>query len=387
MNKMKIALASALVSLLSLLAACQNENKIIILPVAGQSTLFKEPYLVMTDTASEIKIVWQTPRTTECAIAWGDNTLYDLGENVTTENSAGRNQHLHSYTITGLVPGAVYYYRVTINEKTYTGSFRAAAAASATDLNFMIYGDTRTLTDIHNTVAGAIISALQEPSYNTFILGAGDLVSSGEDEDVWEREFFNLGNVRRYTASVPFISAVGNHDLGAGLFEKYFPYPYETTEGRYWSFDYGPVHISVIDQYIAYDSSSAQYAWLENDLSASAKTWKFIILHQPGWSAGGGHANDTTVQTDIQPLCETHDVSIVFAGHNHYYARAIYNSVYHITTGGGGAPLHTPESGQPNVVVTDMSNHFCRVEIAGNTLNFYAERPDGTIIDSFNITK
>ena len=78
---------------------------------------------------------------------------------------------------------------------------------------------------------------------------------------------------------------------------------------------------------------------MRTDLAASAKPWKFIVLHEPGWSAGGGHGNNTTVQNDIQPLAVQYGVAIVFGGHNHYYARANVSGVTHLTMGGGGAPL------------------------------------------------
>ena len=67
----------------------------------------------------------------------------------------------------------------------------------------------------------------------------------------------------------------------------------------YYSFDYGPVHVVVLDQYTNggnYGSGSPQYTWLVNDLSTSTKPWKIIVLHQPGWSCNGGHPNDTNVQ-------------------------------------------------------------------------------------------
>jgi hypothetical protein len=387
MRKYHAAAALAVWGLIVFSAACSSTDKIVPLLIPGQSPVVKEPYLVMTGVTTEIKVVWQTAATEGCSIAWGDDTMYAAGNAVTAENSSSPNQHLHSYTITGLTPGTVYFYRVMIHDRSYTGSFHAAPAGTAADLKFMVYGDTRTLTDIHDEVAGGIAATLLDPAFKTFILGVGDLVTTGFVEDSWNREFFNLGNVRQFMASAPFLSAVGNHDLGSGLFKKYFPYPYQNADGHFWSFDYGPVHVAVVDQYVAYDPASAQYAWLANDLSASAKTWKFIVLHQPGWSAAGGHSNDTDMQNYIQPLCESNGVSIVFAGHNHYYARATVNSVYHITTGGGGAPLHTPVSGEPNVDVISKSNHFCKVVITGNTLNFYAESPDGVVIDQFTINK
>ena len=152
---------------------------------------------------------------------------------------------------------------------------------------------------------------------------------------------------------------------------------------RYWSFDYGPVHVVIVDQYVDYGPGSAQLTWVEDDLSASMKDWKIIVLHEPGWSAGGGHGNNGWVQRYIQPLCERYGVDIIFCGHNHYYARADVMGVQHITTGGGGAPLHTPHPSYPFVVAAARTYEFCKIDIRGHELTFEAVKPDGTIIDRF----
>jgi len=60
--------------------------------------------------------------------------------------------------------------------------------------------------------------------------------------------------------------------------------------------------------------------------------------------------------------------------------------VYHITTGGGGAPLYTPQTGQPGIVTATSANHFCTVEIEDDTLLlFRAIATDGRLIDSFSV--
>jgi len=188
-------------------------------------------------------------------------------------------------------------------------------------------------------------------------------------------------------ADLPYHSSVGNHEFyGSGnyyTFKKYFRYPY--VADHYWSFDYGPAHFLVMDQYVSYSPGSPELTWIENDLAATEKPWKFIVLHEPGWSAGGGHGNNYSVQQYIQPLCEEYNVPIVFGGHNHYYARAVVNGITHITTGGGGAPLYSPDPNSPYVVAASKSHHFCKIEINGNTLNFTAVKPNGTVIDSFTI--
>jgi hypothetical protein len=184
-------------------------------------------------------------------------------------------------------------------------------------------------------------------------------------------------------ANLPYQSCIGNHEGSGVLFKKYFPYPF--VEGRYWSFDYGPVHFVVVDQYTSYGPGSAQLTWIENDLASTTKQWKFIDLHEPGWSAGGGHENNSSVQNYIQPLCVQYGVPILFAGHNHYYARAVVNNIQHITTGGGGAPLYQPDPSYPNIVIATSAYHFCIIEIDNETLNFTAVTPAGVVIDSFTI--
>jgi len=72
------------------------------------------------------------------------------------------------------------------------------------------------------------------------------------------------------------------------------------------------------------------------------------------------HANNPTVQAAIQPLAEQYGVSVIFGGHNHYYARAVVHGVTHLTVGGGGAPLYTPRPGADHVVTARSAYSFCQ---------------------------
>ncbi len=348
----------------------------------------KEPYLIFPGDNTQMEVHWQLNSTQSCLLEWGEDTAYALGNVITTENSSDPGQHLHAYTIAGLTPGRKYHYRVTVNSLQYTGSFNAAPPEEATTLKFLAYGDTRSSPHIHNSVAGAMISAYSvDPAFQTVVLAVGDLVTDGDNEWLWDMEFFSIANpnIRELMANVPVISAMGNHERSGTLFIKYFPYPFETH--RYWAFEYGPALFIMIDQYVDYHNGSEQFLWLQNELAQTDRPWIFIFLHEPGWSAGI-HSNDATVQIDIQPLCETYGVDIVFGGHNHNYARAVVNGVQHVTTGGGGAPLYVPDPGFPNIVAVSESHHFCKVEIADDSLlTFTAETPEGMEIDSFTIAK
>jgi hypothetical protein len=342
----------------------------------------KAPYLTYPGTNTEMDVRWQLLLEDTCTLEWGLDTSYGLGSVETAEYGV---DHQHAHTITGLVPGTVYFYRVTQGTAQHTGTFRAAPADHETSVKFFAYGDTRTYPEDHNAVASDVVAAFTaDPEFHTFLACVGDLVTDGDSETDWDTEFFDPSytGLKTMLACLAYQSAMGNHEESGVLFAKYFPYPF--VGGRYWSFDYGPCHFAVVDQYTAYGPGSDQLIWLEGDLASTSKPWKFVYLHEPGWSAGG-HANNPSVQDYIQPICETHDVAIVFAGHNHYYARAIVNDVQHITTGGGGAPLYTPNLTYPNVVTGSKSYHYCAVEIDGGILHLEAVDTTSAVIDSFTI--
>jgi predicted phosphodiesterase len=346
--------------------------------VVSDAAVRKGPYLIYEGVNTEMTVLWQLDNTQTCTIEWGETLSY--GNTDTTTEYGGDNQH--AYTIAGLTPGVKYYYQVV---GVGSGSFTAAPANDATDVKFLAYGDTRTNPDDHDAVCAEMITTYtSDPAYQTITLHVGDWVNSGDNENDWTNQFFDPAqtNSNAFQADMPINGCKGNHEQSGNLFYKYFPYPY--VSAFYWSFDYGPVHVAVVDQY---PWSSTQRDWLENDLYTSTKQWKILVFHEPGWSAGGGHGNRSDVQTDIQPLCLAYGADIVLAGHNHYYARCDVEGIQHITTGGGGAPLRTPEMDYPYVVTAESVLHFCEIDIQGNQLTFVARRESGSVIDTFAITR
>ena len=343
----------------------------------------KAPYLIYPGANTKMQVLWQLKATLACTIDWGLDTTYSLG---TIETAEYGDDHQHIFEFTNLTPGTKYYYQIKAYKNNYKGSFRAAPTNDESKIKFFAYGDTRSHPEDHNKVAEAVINSFTETEdKQTMVIAVGDYVSDGDTEEDWDEQFFSFEypNIQKMMASLPYQGAMGNHEGSGVLYEKYFPYPY--VNNRYWSFDYGPAHFVVVDQYVEYVQGSTQHNWIKNDLESTNKPWKFIYLHEPGWSAGGGHSNDTTVQNHIQPLCEEYDIPIVFTGHNHYYSRAEVNNVQHITTGGGGAPLRTPDNNYPNIIITKSVNHFCEIEIDNDQLNFYAIASNGEIIDSFEV--
>jgi hypothetical protein len=152
--------------------------------------------------------------------------------------------------------------------------------------------------------------------------------------------------------------------------------------------DYGPVHITYVDEYSTFTTGSVQYNWIVNDLATTTKPWKFLVYHEPAYSAGSDGDN-TSAQTYLEPLITQYNVDLVFAGHSHNYARTgAYNltqaqgdhialNVPHITSGGGGAPVYQPDmtnthSKYPHVITAWPAFEFVTFDIQGSTLTMTA---------------
>ncbi|HID38066.1 MAG TPA: T9SS type A sorting domain-containing protein [Calditrichaeota bacterium] len=340
----------------------------------------KTPYLIYEGVNTEYTLLWQLKSTQTCQVDWGTESNYGSGTITSTEFGS---DHQHKVTFTGLTPGQKYYYNV----HGYSGSFYAALSDNATSAKLLFYGDTRSHPEEHEMVADAMLDFMNnDPGYQSIVVNSGDIVDEGDIESYWDDEFFETPYTKINTllSQVGYQIARGNHERDASLMRKYFPYPYEVSDATYWSFDYGPVHIAIIDYYEDFSSNSAQINWLKNDLANTGKAWKIIALHRPGWSAGG-HGNSESVQDIIQPICLQYDVKLVVTGHNHYYSRADVDGVQHITTGGGGAPPYTPDMSYPYIVAGVEAYHFCAVNIQDQSMDVSVIDIDGTQLDAFTI--
>ncbi len=358
---------------------------ITILALASDGSLHvyrKSPYLIFGRDDSSMVVLWQLYRTQESIFQWGTDTTYSLGTIVSREYN---DLHQHKVKLTGLIPGRIYHYRVITDGVVKKGTFRAKVPSDDTTLTFYVYGDTRTYPLYHDSVAAAIVrDFMQNPSNQTFIISTGDLITDGGLEESWDEEFFNpdYPNIQKMLAHLPYMSATGNHEGRGFLFRLFFPYEMDVPWQLFYSFDAGPAHFVVLDQYVYYLPGSFQYQWLEEDLSRTTKPWKFIVLHEPGWSAGP-HSDEEAVKRYIQPLARKMGVKVILAGHNHNYSRAVVDGIHHITAGGGGAPLYDPDTTRPNLVKVDKSHHFVRVSINGRKIKVTAIRADGSIIEEF----
>jgi hypothetical protein len=373
----------------------------------------KGPYLIYPPGQTDgMMVLWQLNQTQPCLLEWTSTGSYGSAGTATEENGNGADQHQHIYGITGLQPNTLYQYRI---RGMASGSFRTAPLSSATQVKFFAYGDTRTYPANQNLVCNRMVAKYTaDPDFQTFVLHVGDFVEHGMVEADWDNQFFPASQpkILELQAHLPLMGCQGNHEnnnasgtytelsFSATKMAKYWPYG----SGEWYSFDYGPVHVVEIHEYERAQSegdsglSGTDLNAVKNDLLASrnAGKWNVLVCHAPGYSAGDGHANNgnmaSQLGTDATGRTLHKLVDIVFAGHNHYYARCEIHGVPHITAGRAGAPNHNPiappgDASHPGIRKTDTALHHCEITINGNTMNLKAVRADGSTIESIDIPK
>ncbi|HID72684.1 TPA: hypothetical protein EYP38_01970 [Candidatus Micrarchaeota archaeon] len=342
---------------------------------------------------------------------WGSTPHYEIGHAFVSEYGSGNDGHQFRFEMGRLPADTLIYYRVTVDGKEYDGTYRSAPENGAGTLTFYAYSDTQANPMIHDEVLKQLLIDMKNDpgARQTIALHGGDYVSSGLDEAVWDDEFFrkDYTHIQEFLSLMPLMGAAGNHEIFEGgayvpevpegkvLYRKYWPNPLLAHDGSfYYSFDYGPLHVTVLDQYTAnYSEGSAQYLWMKEDLEGTDRPWKVVMFHAPGWSAYGiqepgtyPHENNEAVQADLHPLFVENGVRIVLQGHNHYYARNLVDGISYLTLGGGGGHLYVPDPGQPHVVAVAEEHHFARIEIDGNETLISIIDKDGDLIDWFTTT-
>ena len=369
------------------------------------------PYLGDT-TATSVVISWATRDAGAGEVRYSlDQTYSNV---VAAVNSTYDGKYWHSATVTGLTADTTYYYKVYAGGYDVTPwlavTFTTASEATTSSFTFVALGDGRPYTASSLPSQGALDVAAEMGQYSfDLALHTGDIVNSGGicsgDDSSWNqyiRAYFDL--YRGSMGDTPFYPSIGNHELNGGScgYQSYtdvYHLPGNGPSGdkeEYYSFDWGNAHFVTLDTNQNYSAGSTQYDWLVNDLQASTQPWKFVFFHHPPFSSGP-NGSTSEVQTYLVPIFETHDVDVVFSGHDHHYERTcpILNGacttvqdggVVYYVTGGAGAPLHTA-SGDWFTAYSDNLNHFLKVELNDCLLHVDAIDVNGNVFDAYEIDR
>jgi 3',5'-cyclic AMP phosphodiesterase CpdA len=278
--------------------------------------------------------------------------------------------------IQGLASAHQYYYKV-LSDGTESPVYTFWTAFPENDsIRFVVYGDSQGEWDGWQTVR--IVAQAIEQEQPLFVLKTGDCVDEGWNRTHWAA-YFTASSFLHNSTLYPVL---GNHENYSGLFFAFFSLPFNE---RWYSFKNGPVRFIGLnsnrpDRYRFY-----QYFWLCHELQTHEELFTVVFFHHPLYSSSN-HGNLTFLQKIWGPVFERYHVDVVFHGHDHNYERCYVNNVTYIVTGGGGSPLYD-NGHSPWTVYSEKTYHYCLLTVNSSTLDFTAKKPDGSVFDSFQLSR
>lgn len=334
--------------------------------------------------------------------------------------------------VTGTKPDTTYTYTVSFNGHDYSGTIRTRASALQPQFSFDFYSDTHNDATTHQIVA----SRWMIRDNPDFAIHGGDVAeyddqysTGGNDLTNQESSTF-YDNTEGFRAMIPVFVAVGNHDYwGMDVKEGDGGWPRMLNlwggdihaarvqqvgkEYRYYSFDYGNTHVTVLDTgfHTSFDLGAClwvwtpdgnmsnpfgcpldtlQMQWFKNDLAAAtanpAIRHKIVVTHANAYYAD--HDDDEVIANKYMPeisgsvtsypmihgYLKKYGVELVLSGHRHLFQHLEKDGVQYVICSGVG----TYDSSDPNYYTAQNSRSkanfvryipgsgYCNINVSGS---------------------
>jgi hypothetical protein len=380
-----------------------TNNTAFALEATSQIIAFENPntanqgHLALTTNETEMRIMWVSgdesapsvmygPSPNELTeLVWGTTTTYAITDMCARPANTTPNWrdpgYIHDAIMINLQPSSLYYYKFGDN---YTGwspvySFYSAPTTGPQSEAYVIaYGDLGVSTPYSmaheqqlpssKTIQYAVdtVTSPSELSGSTasnipwLALHVGDISYARGYAFLWEY-FFNL--IEPLATQVPYMVCIGNHEydyLGQEFSPAGYGYgndsggecgvPYlkrfsmpqmqGAQEDLWYSFNYGPIHFTIMSTEHNFTVGSPQYNFLVQDLaSVDRSVTPFVIFsgHRPMYSSMGDWP---PVRDILEPVVVKYGVNLCLWGHVHNYERTcgIVNGVCAETD--DDAPVH-----------------------------------------------
>ena len=192
-------------------------------------------------------------------------------------------------------------------------------------------------------------------------------------------------------AGVRFELAIGNHDGRLYYSDETLAEVEDTLEllgtpARYYTTTNGPVDFFYLDTGrpgVFGLESRVQLEWLDDALASSTNQGKVGTMPPPPFSSGR-HGSTPGLADVLQPVLARHAVDLVLAGHDHHYERTVpIDGTTYVVSGGGCKT--TAVDPQPFTTVAERTLEFLHAEVDGDRLTARAIRPDGSLVDRFEL--
>lgn len=250
-------------------------------------------------------------------------------------------------------------------------------------LRMAVIGDTGTGSKSQYEVGARLVEARQLFPYELVIM-LGDNMYGGERPQDFSNKF-EKPYKPLLDAGVKFYAALGNHDDREQVHYKFFNMNgelYYTYKAPKQNVRFFVLESSYMDR--------AQLDWLEQQLKRYTDDWKIVYMHHPLYSSGQAHGSSTSLREILEPLFVKYNVSVVFAGHEHFYERIKPQNGIAYFTEGGSAKLREGNIRDQSPLTAkgfDTDNSFMLVEIDGDEMHFQTISRTGQTVDEGTVTR
>jgi hypothetical protein len=248
-------------------------------------------------------------------------------------------------------------------------------------IRFAVMGDTGTASTAQFDV-GKQMAAFREKFPFESVLMVGDNLYGGSSNPDAFRSRFEAPYAALLATKVKFYAALGNHDNPTQVNYK----DWNMGGKRFYTFRIGGEGIGV--RFFALDSNymdKQQLDWVESELRKSKSEWKIAFFHHPLYSSGRKHGSTTDLRSKLEPIFVANGVTVVLAGHDHFYERIkVQQGIYHFVVGAGGS-LRKGDIDRGTGLTEvgfDTDYSFMLGEISGEDFYFQAISRTGQTVDS-----
>lgn len=374
--------------------------------------------------SSLVYLTWQKDPTTTMTVQWlaevgkeSDDVFYQQEGEKKWSVLAGKHfsipqntlYSVHRVELIGLSPDTSYIFRVGAFNRLY--KFRTMPKILDKPIRFVVGGDM-----YHDDIKLLDETNQQAASSNPlFALLGGDIAYASsrhanrrnKNEAKRWLQWIISWNKQMVTPDgymIPFIPAIGNHDVN-GFFDQ----PKENAPYFYTLFAFpGPQGYNVLDcgDYLSLfvldtghtnSIAGAQTLWLQQTMKKKENVMhKFALYHVPAYPSVRkmNTANSLSVRENWVPIFERYKLSAGFENHEHAYKRTypiLKNQVAAqgvLYFGDGAWGVDNPRMPKKSkdtwyLAKALQERHFILVTIDGMNRNFKAIKPSGEILDTY----
>ena len=357
------------------------------------SNMLRGPYLGDA-TANSMRITWRTFFPSDTTVEYGIDPQ-NL-QRVTIDESTTN----HVIVLTNLVPNTKYQYQVSsaTGRVEALGPIKSFTTLKTTGpISFVVVGDSGT-----GGIAQSGVFSQMEAAQPQFVIHVGDLIYPGMLPNLLDFRVFSM--YRDQMADTPYFFTRGNHDsyfYPNLMLENIYMPTNSTGIPGFYSFDVGEVHFVVLFSNLEaganYSPGSPQYEWLDQDLAAATKPWKFLFFHHTirtsslhrhdDYDFNG--ANDMLqLENSFGQLATKYGVQLIVTGHDHGYERlAPVGGSTCFVSGGGGANLYSFSQLHPASVQYTARYHCLNVQVDLNEVDIQAIDSRRELFDQLHLRR